>query len=368
MKEGTRNVLAITGILFLFFLIWYFRAIVAYILIAVVLSLVGRPLVRFFQRIRFGRYRFSKGISAFTTLMVMWVVLAGFFSFMIPLLVSEFEQLSTIDSQSVISEVERPLRELMTLMGNRSVETENWTLFDMVKTQFGEHFNFSELTNIFGVVASTLGDLVIAVFSISFITFFFLQEESMFREGILLFVPAAYEEKVSGVLNSAYKLLRRYLVGLILEVFMVGLLVTAGLTVVGIGFSHAVLIGVVCGLFNIIPYLGPWIGAFVGLLIGLAIHVQSSLMMTDILPLLGLMSLVFAAVQLIDNIVFQPLIYSSSVKAHPLEIFLVILVAGTIAGIIGMIVAIPGYTILRVIAKEFLNDLKVVRKLTENLR
>lgn len=367
VKESTRNILIIMGVVLLLFLVWYFSSIVAYILIAAVLSLIGRPLVRFIQRIRIGRFRFSKSTAAFMTLVLIWIVFAGSFSFMIPLLFSEFEQLSAIDPQSVMNELEGPLRQLMTLMGNQSAETENWTLFDMVKTQFGDYFNFSQLTNIFGFIAGALGDLVIALFSVSFITFFFLQEENLFREGVLLFVPTAYEERVSRILNSIYRLLKRYFIGLILEVFMVGLLVTAGLTIVGTGFSHAMVIGVFCGLFNIIPYLGPWIGALIGLLIGVAVNIHANFM-TDTLPLLGLMTLVFILVQVADNILFQPLIYSSSVKAHPLEIFLVILIAGNIAGITGMILAIPVYTLLRVVAKEFLDDLKVVRQLTKNLK
>lgn len=367
MKEGTRNVLIVIGILFLLFLMWYFSAIVAYILIAAVLSVMGRPLVRFFQRVRIGRYRFSKGLSAFITLVLIWIIFAGSFSFMIPLLVSEFDQLSAIDPQLVLNEVEGPLRKLMTLMGNQSAETERWTLFDMVKVQVGEHFNFSELTNVFGVVAGALGDFVIALFSVSFIAFFFLQEENMFREGILLFVPAAYEERISRIMNSVYQLLKRYFIGLILEIFMVGLLTTAGLTIIGTGFNHAVVIGIFCGLFNVIPYLGPWIGAFIGLLIGVAVNIHANFIV-DTLPLLGFMTLIFILVQVVDNVLFQPLIYSSSVKAHPLEIFLVILVAGNLAGITGMILAIPAYTILRVIAKEFLDNLKVVKKLTKNLK
>jgi predicted PurR-regulated permease PerM len=85
------------------------------------------------------------------------------------------------------------------------------------------------------------------------------------------------------------------------------------------------------------------------------------------LPLLGLMLVVFISVQVIDNILFQPLIYASSVLAHPLEIFIVLLIAGSVAGILGMFLAIPAYTVIRVIAKEFFNNFKLVKRLTENI-
>ena len=119
-------------------------------------------------------------------------------------------------------------------------------------------------------------------------------------------------------------------------------------------------------MFNVIPYLGPWMGAAVGLLIGAALHINADFM-SETLPLLGWMTLVFVSVQVIDNVLFQPLIYSSSVKAHPLEIFLVIIAAGSMAGILGMILAIPVYTIIRVIAKEFFDNMKLVKKITKNL-
>jgi predicted PurR-regulated permease PerM len=298
--------------------------------------------------------------------MVLWVVFISAFRFLIPLLVNEFEQLSTIDFNSVIGVIEKPFRQWMDFMGENESSVHDESLLEVLKGQLGERINFSQLTSVFGFVAGTVGGLFIAFFSVSFITFFFLKEENMFRDGILLFVPSEYEENVMRIFHSVYTLLRRYFIGLIFEVTMVGMLVTLGLTIVGVGFSHAVVIGLFCGLFNVIPYLGPWMGATVGLLIGIAINLNADFNAYT-LPLLGLMLLVFVVVQVIDNVLFQPLIYSSSVKAHPMEIFLVILAAGSVAGILGMILAIPAYTIVRVIAKEFLDNLKIVRKLTENL-
>lgn len=367
LQAKTRYVLLAVGFLVFLFLVWYFSSIVTYILISAVLSLVGRPMVRFFRKLKLGRFSVSNAVAAFFTLMILWVFFIGSFRFLIPLLVNEFEQLSTIDLNSVTEMIEKPLGRWMEFIGDgKDVDTHE-RLMDVLRGQLGERINFSQVTGVFGFVAGTIGGLLIAFFSISFITFFFLKEENMFRDGILLFVPSEYEEKVKRIFQSIYILLRRYFIGLIFEVTMVGLLVTLGLSLVGIGFSHAVVIGLFCGLFNVIPYLGPWMGACVGLLIGIAINLHADFS-TYTLPLLGLMLLVFAVVQIIDNVLFQPLIYSSSVKAHPMEIFLVILAAGSVAGILGMILAIPAYTILRVVAKEFLDNLKIVRKLTENLK
>ncbi|MDX9881973.1 MAG: AI-2E family transporter [Prolixibacteraceae bacterium] len=366
LQGRARNIFFIIGGLFVLFLIWYFSSIVTYILISAVLSLMGRPVVRFLQKIRIGKIRFSRSFSSFLTLILIWVIFVGFFRFMIPLLISEFEELSTIDLEAMIEEIEEPVRQILSFAGSSNVDMNNHTFLEIIKEQISSKVDFSELSDVLGFLAGILGELMIACFSISFITFFFLNDENMFNEGILLIVPTEYEKKVEKILHSIYYLLRRYFIGLMLEVFMVMLLITLGLTIVGVGFSHAVIIGFFCGLLNIIPYLGPWMGAFGGLLIGIAINLNADFM-NHTLPLLGLMALVFIIVRIIDDVLFQPLIYSSSVKAHPMEIFLVILVAGSMAGVIGMILAIPSYTILRVIAKEFFNNLKVVRKITENL-
>lgn len=361
-----RNTVLALGLLLTLFLLWYFSAIVTYILISVVLSFLGRPLVRWLMLIKYKRFKIPKGLAAFLTLFTIWVVFISFFRFIIPLLISELETLSQIDFTLVLNSIEEPVLNLMQLFSKDPVAIEERNFLDIITENLGAQIDFSQVSNWFGVIAGTIGELLIAFFSVSFITFFFLKDETMFRDFVLLLVPTSFEENASHILSSVSYLLRRYFIGLLFEVFMVMVLDTIGLSLVGIAFEHAVVIGLVCGMFNVIPYLGPWMGAAIGLLIGAALHINADFM-NETLPLLGWMTLVFASVQILDNVLFQPLIYSSSVKAHPLEIFLVIMAAGSMAGIMGMILAIPVYTIIRVIAKEFFENMKLVRKLTENL-
>jgi predicted PurR-regulated permease PerM len=130
------------------------------------------------------------------------------------------------------------------------------------------------------------------------------------------------------------------------------------------GIKNALLIGFFAGLMNIIPYIGPLIGGIIGLVLGtistLALGSYNELLPVT-LKLLG----TFVVVNFIDNNILVPVIYSKSVKSHPLEIFLVIIIGGGIAGLVGMLFAVPVYTLLRVIAKEFFNQFRVVKKLTE---
>jgi predicted PurR-regulated permease PerM len=366
LKDRTRNILLVAGGLFVLFLIWYFSRIVTYILISGVLAFVGRPLVRRLIKIKYKKFRIPNGMAAFITLILLMALVITFFLFIIPLLINELEILSKVDFSAVIGTLEEPLARLSRLFGSEPVTLKNRSFFDVLNENLGNKIDLSKFSDVFSFIAGIIGELFVAFFSISFITFFFLKEETLFREWILMIVPTNLEANVSHILDSITYLLRRYFIGLILEITMVGLLDTIGLNLVGFEFQHAVVIGIFCALFNIIPYLGPFIGGAFGLLIGLALNINADLM-NYTFPLLGSMAIVFIIVKVIDDLLFQPFIYSSSVKAHPLEIFLVILAAGSLAGVLGMMLAIPVFTILRVIAREFFVNLKIVKKLTENL-
>jgi len=279
---------------------------------------------------------------------------------------NEFQDLMNIDINEYLKEIEQPISQISMFLYGKPISFSDPEFVSMLSGKVASFFKISQLTDVFGTIAGTVGRIMIGIFSVSFITFFFLREEAMFRDGLMLLVPTEYEDRVSKSLDHISYLLRRYFIGIALEVILVGGLEMLGLTIIGMKFSDAIVIGVVCGMLNVIPYLGPWIGSSIGVLIGIAINIEADFM-DKTLPFVGLMLIVFVIVHLLDNIIFQPLIYSSSVKAHPLEIFLVILAAGSVAGILGMVLAIPVYTIFRVFGAEFLSNLKIIRKITEGM-
>jgi predicted PurR-regulated permease PerM len=144
------------------------------------------------------------------------------------------------------------------------------------------------------------------------------------------------------------------------------ILIDIGMTIAGIDFQQALVMGLILGVLNVIPYVGPWLGLFIAIIMGVASHINQDFS-TVVVPLIYYMIIVEAITHLIDNIVFQPVIFSNSVKAHPLEIFIVVLAAGFAAGIPGMILGIPAYTVLRVFAREFFYGFKAVQKITSSL-
>jgi predicted PurR-regulated permease PerM len=362
----TRYVLIAAGTILLALIAWYFRTIVTYIIVAAIISTIGRPITRWFQKVRIWKIRFNASISALLTLIVLLSFFIGFFRFMIPLLAGEFENLSSIDYHALLLKLDEPVNQISKLFYGEPITLSNISIQELAHSRFASFFKISQVTDLFGTIAGAIGNLLMGVFSVSFITFFFLREEGMFRNGLLTLTPKGSEERFSRTFDRITNLLNRYFIGLVLEVLLVSVLVTIGLLIVGLNFGTSVLIGVICGLFNIIPYLGPWIGGALGIIIALAVNVNAPFI-SHTLPVIGFMIVVFGASQMIDNMIFQPIIYSSSVKAHPLEIFLVIMAAGSMGGIMGMILAVPVYTIIRVFSAEFLSGFKVVQKLTANI-
>lgn len=367
MNKNIRYLFIILGVGLVVFILWYFKSIVAYILISAVLSLIGRRIVNFLNNIHYKKFRIPNAISALITLILFWTIILMFFRVFIPLVANQASELSNIDAEIVIENLNDPIKKIEAVFVKYNISSnENQSMDQYLTDKFIEIINVSALSDFFSSIAGVLGNIFIAAFSISFITFFFLKDKGLLYDGILLVVPDKYLENIKHILSSIKKLLTRYFTGIVIQVSGIIVLVSVGLTIVGIDFSNALVIGLVVGLMNVIPYVGPIIGAVLGLILGLATNLDLSFY-SELLPLLGFMAIVFVIVQVIDNILFQPLIYSSSVNAHPLEIFLVIMIAASLFGITGMILAIPAYTILRVVAKEFFNNLKVVKKLTEKI-
>lgn len=365
MDQRVKNIIIAGAVVLFGLMAYYLSNIVAYILIAAVMSLIGTPLTEWFQRIHYKKFRIGRSFAAFLTILALWLGVIGFFSFLIPLVASEVNQLSDINVQDVAGYLNREFELLRTNYPNIVSDlTHNSSLETYLKNQFSGIVNFGQVSSVFGSIATVIGNLFLMFFSVSFILFFFLREERLFRQWILVLSPEKYEERIGKVMDSVSILLKRYLIGMLLQMIGIMILSVTGFTIIGMGFSHAVVVGVFAGLINVIPYIGPWIGALFGMIVVVANNLNASFSGVT-LPLMILVAVVVMVVQFIDNMVFQTIIYSRSVEAHPLEIFFVTMIAGSLAGIPGMILGIPAYTVLRVIAGEFLSEFKVVKSLTK---
>jgi predicted PurR-regulated permease PerM len=367
MNPTFRNLLIAGGSLLIIAAVWFFREIVVYILVSGVLSIMGRPLVDLLCRIKLWKWNFPRALSALITLLIIWGLIVMFFYIFVPLVAGQINQFSTIDSNNLVKFIELPIKKIEGLiMALNQDFTEEGSIRTYIVTKVAGVLNINVIQNFLGDVAGILGNLIVAIFSITFITFFFLKDQHLFFESILMWVPDRYVDNVTRALYSIKGLLTRYFIGIVIQSTCIMILVTIGMTLVGIDFRQALVMGLILGIINVIPYVGPWLGLFIAIIMGVASHMDQDFN-TVVVPLVFYMILVEAIVHMIDNVVFQPVIFSNSVRAHPLEIFIVVLAAGFAAGVPGMILGIPAYTVLRVFAKEFFYNFKAVRKITSSL-
>lgn len=362
MNNIYRWIVASLGLLITGFLVWYFHTIVFYILIAAVISIMGQPLVKFIERLRYKNYTLPKWVAALITLVTIGAVVFGLLYLLLPIVISKLEVINTYNARDISQILAEPLRRLEIRLDEIFPEA-NISIISILEQQLSPIFNSAALKNTLGSLTTFFVDLFVAIFSVSFISFFFLKDENLFNSGVVLLFPKKYEGNILRAISSITMLLTRYFIGICIESLIKLICVSLSLYLMGFELSTAMLIGLITAVLNVIPYIGPLMGAAIAFMIAFINPVAGAsyaLMSFQIAMVLGIF-------QLLDNVVLQPYIYSSSVKAHPLEIFIVILMAGYIAGITGMLFAIPAYTVLRVFAKEFFNNFRVVQRLTEKI-
>ena len=364
MHSWIKNLMAILGVILLLLLAWYFRTILTYIAISAVLSLVGRPVTDFLSSLGYRMIRIPRSLASVLTILLIFGLIFLFFYTFVPVIVHQAKELSLIDYRQWILRFQQPLQKIQDAWQNLNAGKTVPSVQDFLVQKINPLTSVTFLSNFFSFLTGFLGNLFVALFSITFITFFFLKEEKLFMNMLLGLVPNKKEKALQRAVESINRLLIRYFLGLVTESTFILILVTLGMMLAGIKFQNAMVIGLFASVVNVVPYVGPLMGTLFGLMLGLVTHMNSD---TSLLPLMLLMLAVFAIVHLIDNLFFQPWIYSSSVHAHPLEIFLVILMAGSLWGIPGMVIAIPVYTVCRVLAREFLYNFKLVKKLTRKM-
>lgn len=367
MKAAIRNLLILFGVFLLFGAIWYFRNIVVYILVSGVLSIMGRPLVELFCRIRILKWKFPRALSALLSLLIIWGIIILFFYIFVPLVTRQINYFSTIDSAKIVRLIDGPIEKIekIFISLNPSI-SDKLSLKEYLISKVSDVLSIDMIQNFLGSMIDILGNMVVAIFSITFITFFFLKDQHLFFESILMWIPDKYVDNVTRALNSIKNLLTRYFIGIVIQSTCIMILIDVGMIIIGIEFQQALVMGLILGILNVIPYVGPWLGLFVAIIMGVASHINQDFN-TVVVPLVYYMIIVEAITHLIDNVVFQPVIFSSSVRAHPLEIFVVVLAAGFAAGVPGMILGIPAYTVIRVFAREFFYGFKAVQKITSSL-
>ena len=355
-----RAVGIILGIALLLYFLWQIQSVIAYLAIAAVIALIGSPVVYFLRR----KLKLPNLLAVILTMILMLGIFAGIIALFVPLLTEQGKNLSLLNIDDLQQKLNSLYQEITQYFG-ASPEAVNTLLQESdIEKSVLEGFDVGFIPNFLNTFLDVLSTASIGLFSVLFISFFFLKDRLLLQKGILALVPESNETKTKYSIDKINGLLSRYFVGLLLQIFVLFVIYTVTLLIVGI--ENAIVIAFLCALFNIIPYVGPIIGGLVMILLTMTSNLGMDFS-TVILPKAGYVLIGLAVGQLVDNFFSQPFIFSNSVKSHPLEIFLIIIIAGLLFGVVGMIVAVPGYTAIKVILKEFLADNKLVKSLTRSL-
>jgi len=357
-KTITNGILKALGIILGIILLGYFlytiKSVIIYIIIAGILSLIARPSILFLRK----KLKVPNTIAVVLTMFLMLGFLTCLILMFIPLIAEQGKSLSLLEVDKLQKNIREIFNQTTTYFTSKGIDV----LSELRNVDFIAQFK--EIPNLLNSVLGAVGSLSIGLFSVLFISFFFMKDSQLLKNSVMAIIPNKTEGRFSKSLEIINDLLSRYFIGLLFQISILFILYTLILLIFNI--DNAVVIAFLCALLNLIPYVGPMIGAVIMFVLSMTSNIgldfQSEILSTSLWIMFW-----YLMAQLIDNFISQPLIFSKTTKSHPLEIFLIIIIGGLLYGVVGMITAVPLYTALKVILKEFLSDNKIVKSITKDI-
>lgn len=357
IAKGLLKALAVVaGVVLLLYVLFKIKSLLLFIFIAGVISLICRPLVSFLKN----RLKFGNTMASFTTLILVGVFLVSILRIFLPIILEQSKNISEIDFEVVKTDLNELSIQASDYLGMEKID-----IIETIKrTEFAANFDSEFVGSFVEVFFENVGDVVIGLFSVLFVSFFLLKDEKLIAKAVTSFSDHGNERRSIVVFSKVKELLSRYFIGLLIQTLIIALFYLGLLMYLDV--KNALAIAIICAFLNIVPYLGPLIGGVLLVLVVVSNNLGADFS-TELLPLLVKVLIGVSVVQLIDNLISQPIIFGKSVRSHPLEIFLAIVIGGLLFDIGGMILAVPVYTTIKVISKEFLSEYKIVKHLTKNL-
>lgn len=330
----------------IFICVWLFFDIVIYVLVSLVISTILRPVTNYLHSTEF----FGLSMPRILAVIISFVVLAAlpvlFILLFVPLIAEQIQVLQTLKFNDLLNRVQQPISIIENMiLNNFPSNRKTGFLMQEINQSLINLLASLDIRDILNYLLGFAGKILFYLIAVTFITFFFLYEKGIFRRSILSIIPNAYFEVVITTVYKIEKLLSNYLIGLLGQVTIMFAIIAIGLSILGL--KYALTIAAFMAFINLIPYLGPALGVLFALSVVFSTDINVGSFDTHFYIALQMLP-IFAVAIFLDNIFVQPFIFSKSVKAHPLEIFFAIFAGATLAGPLGMIAAIPFYTIIRV--------------------
>ena len=331
-------------------------------------SLIASPIMSVLRKVRIKGHKAPDWFLAMLTLVTLMTIFAAIITMIVPIVSGIIKGVSLDSIEAAARHISGPLAEFNSYLYRVFPKLGEGFRIEVAAIQeVKKFFDPSIFSSMLGSAASIITNLGVGIFSVVFISFFFIKDDGQFTSIVRALVPDRHEEDAAKAISDISYLLSRYFIGVMIEVLGVALINFLGLMFVArLGFNAAIGIAFMTGILNIMPYVGPLMGGVMGTILGLVIKYSSAVPLgldVGFVAFTLILIAIFGFTQLIDNILYQPVIYSTSIKAKPLEIFIVLLIAGTLGGPLGMIVAIPSYTVVRVVAYRFFRRYKAISRL-----
>ncbi|MGP1910343.1 AI-2E family transporter [Metabacillus sp. JX24] len=328
------------------------KTILLPIVLASIVYYLLNPVVDFFER---------KGVRRVYSILLLFVVIAGLLTILIVSVIPflKTQVLSLIDS---FPQYTRDVELLvMQVVGSEFVfqaqKTLNINVADLsrqVSEQASTIINnmFAGIGNIVGIVK----DFILAIVTLPFILFYLLKDGKKLGPYVLKFLPVNLRSSSFKVMHEMNQQISSYIRGQIIVSFCIGALMYVGFLIIGL--EYASLLALIAAFTSVVPYLGPAIAITPAFIIAL---VTSPFMVLKLI-------IVWTVVQLIEGKFISPQIMGRNLHIHPITIIFVILTAGNLFGVIGIILAVPGYAVLKVIVTHFFEWMKIRSNMYEQKR
>ncbi len=344
MSPARRNRLLLVAALLLLVvgLLWAARSALAPYILALVLAYLVLPIVNRLDallRRLLPHVRFTRALAIAATYLLVIGLVALFFSLVLPVIGQQFVVLW--DSRADLLAGAQSLAEEFLGWYRVSVPQEIQAQVDKSLSQVGGTLTGAlqkgitrTLTVVTGTVSTLIGFLVIP-----FWLFYVLHDQTRATRGIIALIPARIRADALNLMRITDGIMSKYLRGQLLLCVFIGVLSTAGLTLLGV--PYPAVLGLIAGIFEILPFIGPFIGLVPAAIVA---AIQD--------PLLGLWTvLLFLSIQQIENLFLVPRISGKAVELHPALIMVVLVIGGQVAGLWGMILAAPLTAIIRDVFK-----------------
>jgi predicted PurR-regulated permease PerM len=349
---NNKNVIAIIVFLSILILLGYlFFNVLVFIFLAIIFASVGSPIMKLLQKITIKKKIVPLSVAAGITLFVLVALLSFGFYLFIPFVIKELELVSSIDPTLYVNAMDSWLRQADLFLHRHGIIAANEHIGDILVMQMKLFVGSMSLSGIVQNIISFTGATFILVFSVFFLTFFALKDKEIFFKMVRRTIPVSFRDHYDRIVSQTRVQVVRYCSGMLLDMIILGAIIGIACYIAGV--PNALLIGVLSGLFDIIPYIGPFIAMGISLILSITTLLPTDPTTAELSTLFWKMTIIFVSAKAIDNFILQPIIFSKSVQAHPVEIFIVILAAGYVGGITGMIIAVPAYSLIRIIVKEF---------------